>query len=221
MNAPDQPRLSKLLSERGICSRRQADEWIANGWVRVDGKLVTVLGTRVAPDASIAIDPAATLGSTDAITLLIHKPARDATRPSESTRWGEDPSRIEFRRGHLQGLVDAAPLDGAASGLAILTQDAHIARRVADAEREYLVRLAGELSPEGFETLRRGPARVSWQNEKTLRMVLRAEQPAQIGRMCEAAGASIESIRRVRIGSVPLAKLPLGEWRYLMRSERL
>ena len=71
---PDDPRLSKRMSELGLCSRREADEWIVNGWVRVDGKVVDTLGTRVSPQARIEIDPAAREHQSELVTILLHKP---------------------------------------------------------------------------------------------------------------------------------------------------
>ena len=67
------PRLSKLMSERGLCSRREADEWIANGWVKVDGAVVQTLGARVAPEVNIEIDPAARRVQSARVTILLHK----------------------------------------------------------------------------------------------------------------------------------------------------
>lgn len=225
------------MSERGLCSRSLADEWIANGWVKVDGTVVAVLGTRVDAQARIEIDAAATRGATDAVTILAHKPEGAVSLLRSLTperRWAADPSEIPWQRGHLQGLAVVAALDVDAAGLVIVTQDRFVARRLgakdANFEREYLVRLEAGLAPAALERLRHGlsldgaalkPAHVSWQNERTLRIVLREERGRQVRRMCEAVGAKVAGIKRIRIGSVPLAKLPVGEWRYLARGERI
>ena len=242
---PDLPRLSKLLSERGTCSRREADDWIANGWVRVNGEVVAVLGTRVDPSAKIEIDPAATKGQTELVTILLHKPigyvsgqAEDGHKPAsvlvtEQNRWPEDPAPIHWRRGHLRGLAPAGRLDIDSTGLLVLTQDGRIAKKLigedANIEKEYLVRIEGELSANGLRRLQHGieldgkplkPARVSWQNEEQLRIVLREGRKRQIRRMCDAVGVRVIGLKRVRIGSVVLAKLPVGTWRYLKKDER-
>ncbi|MBW6496204.1 MAG: pseudouridine synthase, partial [Burkholderiaceae bacterium] len=68
------PRLSKRMSELGICSRREADEWITNGWVRVDGEVVDTLGARVPVDARITVDAQARQHQATRVTGLINKP---------------------------------------------------------------------------------------------------------------------------------------------------
>ena len=96
-------------------------------------------------------------------------------------------------------------------------------------EKEYLVRVEGTLSEEGLKLLNHGlsldgvqlkPAKVSWQNEDQLRFVLREGRKRQIRRMCELVGLNVVGLKRVRIGSVVLGKLPLGSWRYLRPGER-
>lgn len=96
-------RLSKLMGERGLCSRREADEWIENGWVRVNGVVKAVLGVRVPPDAVIEIDPAAKRMQAERVTVIVHKPvgyvsgqAEDGYKPASALivperRWDEDP----------------------------------------------------------------------------------------------------------------------------------
>ncbi|HSW83213.1 MAG TPA: S4 domain-containing protein, partial [Usitatibacter sp.] len=72
--SPDGPRLSKRMSELGLCSRREADEWIENGWVKVDGKVMDTLGVRVSRDAKIEIEPAASRHQGEQVTILLNKP---------------------------------------------------------------------------------------------------------------------------------------------------
>jgi 23S rRNA pseudouridine2604 synthase len=233
------------MSERGLCSRREADEWIENGWVRVDGELVTTLGTRARPQARIEIDPAALRHQSETVTVLLHKPvgyvsgqAEEGYRPAialvrPDNRWAEDGSPLRFKAGHLRGLAPAGRLDIDSTGLLVLTQDGRIARRLVGddsrVEKEYLVRVEGALSPEGLAKLNHGltldgvklkPAKVSWQNEDQLRFVLREGRKRQIRRMCELVGLKVVGLKRVRIGQVRLGDLPLGQWRYLKEGER-
>ena len=242
---PEDPRLSKLMSERGLCSRREADEWIENGWVQVDGKVVTQLGVRVPRDARIDIDPAAARHQSEQVTIVLHKPVGYVSGQPEDgyqsavvlikpeNRWSEDPSRLEFRRGHLRNLAPAGRLDIDSTGLLVYTQDGRVARRLigadSEVEKEYLVRVEGELSDEGLALLRHGleldgvklkPAKVSWSNEDQLRFVLREGRKRQIRRMCEAVGLVVTGLKRVRNGGVPLGALPVGQWRYLRRDEK-
>jgi 23S rRNA pseudouridine2604 synthase len=233
------------MSELGLCSRREADEWIENGWVKVDGQVVATLGVRVARDAKIEIDPAAARHQGEQVTILLNKPMgyvsgqpEDNHQPAmvlikPENRWAEDPSRIKFVHSHLRGLAPAGRLDIDSTGLIVFTQDGRVAKRLigadSDVEKEYLVRVEGTLTPEGMKLLHHGleldgvklkPARVSWANEDQLRFVLREGRKRQIRRMCEMVGLTVTALKRVRTGGVPLAKLPVGQWRYLRKDEK-
>jgi 23S rRNA pseudouridine2604 synthase len=233
------------MSELGLCSRREADEWIENGWVRVDGKVVTQLGVRVRHDAKIEVDAAASKHQSEQVTVLLNKPVGFVSGQPEDgyqsavvlikpeNRWAEDPSPIQFRPGHLRGLAPAGRLDIDSTGLLVYTQDGRVARRLVGAnsevEKEYLVRVEGTLSEDGLALLRHGleldgvklkPAKVSWANEDQLRFVLREGHKRQIRRMCESVGLVVAGLKRVRSGGVPLGPLPVGQWRYLRRDEK-
>ena len=159
----DRPRLSKRISELGLASRREADEWIAAGWVRVDGEVVDTLGSRVRPEQKIEIDPRARQAQAGLVTILLHKPlgyvsgqAEDGYRPAivlvtPENRWHGDRARTDFSRAHLRGLAVAGRLDIDSTGLLVLTQDGRIARQLIGAEssieKEYLVRVAWPEAP--------------------------------------------------------------------------
>jgi 23S rRNA pseudouridine2604 synthase len=236
------------MAERGIASRREADEWIEAGWVRIDGTMA-VLGSRVLPDQVIEVDPRARTQQARRVTILLHKPigyvsgqAEDGYEPAsvlvtDANHWPEDPSRERWHPGQMRGLAPAGRLDIDSTGLLVLTQDGRVARHLigedSDVEKEYLVRVEytrGEQLPDAdLELLRHGlsldgvrlkPAKVSWANEDQLRFVLREGRKRQIRRMCEAVGLAVTGLKRVRIGSVVLSKLPLGQWRYLREDER-
>jgi 23S rRNA pseudouridine2604 synthase len=242
---PDDPRLSKRMSELGLCSRREADEYIENGWVKVDGKVVATLGVRVPRDARIEIDPAAARHQSEQVTILLNKPVgyvsgqpEDGHEPAmvlikPENRWADDPSPMKFRPGHLRGLAPAGRLDIDSTGLIVFTQDGRVAKRLigsdSEVEKEYLVRVEGTLTDEGMRMLHHGleldgvklkPARVSWANENQLRFVLREGRKRQIRRMCERVGLVVTGLKRVRSGGVPLGPLPVGQWRYLRRDEK-
>ena len=242
---PDEPRLSKRMAELGLCSRREADEWIESGWVRVDGKVVDQLGARVRREAAIEVDPAARRHQAERVTIILHKPVGYVSGQPEDghqsavvlvkpeNRWIEDPSPLAFRPMHLRDLAPAGRLDIDSTGLLVYTQDGRIARRLigadSEVEKEYLVRVEGKLPEGGLERLRHGveldgvklkPAKVSWSNEDQLRFVLREGRKRQIRRMCEAVGLVVTGLKRVRSGGVPLGRLPLGQWRYLRPDER-
>ena len=281
-------RLSKVMAERGLASRREADEWIEAGWVNVNGQ-PAVLGQRVRPDDAISVDPLARQQQAQRVTVLLHKPmgyvsgqAEDGYQPasvlfSAANRWSEDSVPLKWHHGHVRGLAPAGRLDIDSTGLLVLTQDGRIAKQLigedSNVEKEYLVRvclpgqrpapLPGQarglqaahlpgnppgnlpdqhaqpdastgtasplLPPDKMRLLHQGlaldgrwlkPARVSWANEDQLRFVLREGRKRQIRRMCELVGLEVLGLKRVRIGSVVLGKLPAGQWRYLRPDER-
>lgn len=233
------------MAELGLCSRREADEWIARGWVRVDGARVDQLGAKVTPDQRITIERAARSEQESRVTILLNKPigyvsgqAEQGYKPasvllSAATRWENDRAARAFHPRQLHGLAPAGRLDIDSTGLLVFTQDGRIARRLVGAdstiEKEYLVRVAGHLGAAGLARLNHGlaldgvrlkPARVSWLNDDQLRFVLREGRKRQIRRMCEQVGLQVLGLKRVRIGRVMLGHLPLGQWRYLGEDEQ-
>ncbi|TFY97354.1 pseudouridine synthase [Ramlibacter rhizophilus] len=177
---PPTTRLNKRLAELGLCSRREADEWIARGWVRVDGQ-VAGMGQQVEPTARIEVDPAARGQQAQQVTILLHKPvgyvsgqAEDGYQPAVTlvqarSHWRGDGSRQRFAPAQLRGLAPAGRLDIDSTGLLVLTQDGRVARRLigedSEVEKEYLVRVSwGEVAsdvqsafpPAGLARLRHG-----------------------------------------------------------------
>ncbi len=183
MPAPPVPhgqglRISKLLTDRGVASRREADDWIAAGWVKVNGRMA-VLGQRALPDAVIDIDPRARKEQARSVTILLHKPvgyvsgqAEDGYEPASvlvkpENHWREDPARQTWHPGQLRGLAPAGRLDIDSTGLLVLTQDGRIAKLLIGdqtrVEKEYLVRVAyqgqqpqGLVPEDAIERLRHG-----------------------------------------------------------------
>ena len=241
-------RLSKRMSELGLCSRREADEWIEHGWVRVDGIIVSELGSKVLPHQRISVERQASAQQARRVTVLLNKPvgyvsgqAEDGYKPAVTlinadTRWKEDKAPTQFHPGQLRSLVPAGRLDIDSIGLLVLTQDGRIAKQLigedTSIEKEYLVRVQytrpGRLPDADLKLLSHGlsldgkkllPAKVRWQNEDQLSFVLREGKKRQIRRMCEAVGLKVLGLKRVRIGRVMLGDLPVGQWRYLQADE--
>ncbi|MBN8761646.1 MAG: pseudouridylate synthase [Thiobacillus sp. 65-69] len=241
----DPVRLSKLMSERGLCSRREADHYIEQGLVFVDGRRVTELGTRVDPDCAIRLDAQASAQQAERVTVLLHKPVGYVSGQPEpgyepavvliraDTRWSADREPRRFDRSQLKGLAPAGRLDIDSTGLLVLTQDGRIAKQLigedSDVEKEYLVRVEGRLDDQGLARLNHGltldgrklrPARVVWQNADQLRFILKEGRKRQIRRMCELVGLRVVGLKRVRIGRMRLGELPLGQWRFMRSDER-
>ncbi len=238
-------RLSKRMSELGLCSRREADVYIEKGWVEVDGEVVNLLGTKVLPTQKITLRTAAQTTQQQRVTILINKPvsyvsgqAEHNYRPASvlfeaENRWAEDSSPLRFHRSQHLGLAPAGRLDIDSQGLLVLTQDGRVAKRLigedSTVDKEYLVRVQGKLENSGLALLCQGlkldgeylkPAKVTWQNEDQLRFVLREGKKRQIRRMCELVGLKVTGLKRIRIGKVKLGNLPVGQWRYLGENEQ-
>ncbi|MDD2987508.1 MAG: pseudouridine synthase [Zoogloea sp.] len=233
-------RLSKRMTELGLCSRREADEYIEKGWVRVDGRVVSELGSRVKPGQQVELDRRGQTFQDRRVTILLNKPvgyvsgqAEDGYEPASvlitaDNRWAEDPSETRYLTSHHKGLAPAGRLDIDSIGLLVFTQDGRIARALigddSSIEKEYHVRVEGTVDAAGLKLLNHGlsldgvalrPAKVSWLNEDQLRFVLREGKKRQIRRMCELVGLKVIGLKRVRIGRVMLGHLPPGQWRYL------
>ncbi len=156
-NALQLTRLNKRMAELGLCSRREADEWIARGWVRVDGRPAE-MGSKVGPQARIDVDRQAQGQQATQVTILLHKPvgyvsgqAEDGHRPAATlieprTRWSQDRVRQAFHTRQLHGLAPAGRLDIDSVGLLVFTQDGRVARQLigedSPVEKEYLVRVS-------------------------------------------------------------------------------
>lgn len=238
-------RLSKLMSEQGLCSRREADDYIAKGWVKVDGETVSELGTKILPTQKITLEKAAQAKQQGRVTILLNKPvgyvsgqAEEGHKPAivlldAASRWEQDAVPHRFHRSQMLGLAPAGRLDIDSTGLLVLTQDGRIAKQLigedSPIEKEYLVRVQGKLVGNGLALLNHGlsldgkklkPARVSWLNDDQLRFILNEGKKRQIRRMCELVGLKVTALKRVRIGKVKLGDLPLGQWRYLGEDEK-
>ena len=173
-------RLNKRMADLGMCSRREADDWIARGWVRVNGQ-PAVMGQPVAADARIEVAREAEQQQRQQVTILINKPvgyvsgqAEDGHEPAvvlvqPQNRWNQCNSRMRWGHEQLRGLAPAGRLDIDSIGLLVLTQDGRVARQLigedSGMEKEYLVRVSygsenlnvqGVFPPERLARLRHG-----------------------------------------------------------------
>lgn len=238
-------RLAKRVAELVPCSRREAEQYIEGGWVRVDGQVVETPQFRV-QDQNIELDPKATLAPSVPVTLLLHKPPgygwNGAGRPAlellhAANRWNADRSGIRLLKRHVEQLVCVTPLEIAASGLLVFTQDWSIQRKLqqdaALVENETLVEVAGDVTAAVLRRLKRAPvidgramapAKVSISNQSAgvtgLRFAVKGCLPGRIAQMCEQVALTIVAMKRLRVGRVPMAALPVGQWRYLLPHER-
>jgi 23S rRNA pseudouridine2605 synthase len=224
-------RLQKVLADRGVASRRKAEELIAGGRVRVDGELVTTLGTKVRPDARIDVDGAATRASRRRY-LLLNKPMGivSTAQDERGRKTVVDLVRAEER------VYPVGRLDTDSEGMLLLTNDGEWAEHVLHPryghEREYDVSVSGDLTTEGLIALRSGVrleegiARAAHievtrrsRSASRLRIVLHTGWRRQVRRMFAAVGLKVTRLVRVRIGSLALGRLRTGEWRDLTAKE--
>ena len=155
-------RLNKRLADMGLCSRREADEWIERGWVRVNGQ-VAPMGLKVLAADHVTVDRQADAAQAQRVTILLHKPvgyvsgqAEDGHLPAVTlihaqSHWRGDASRTRFAPAQLRGLAPAGRLDIDSVGLLVLTQDGRVARQLigedSTVDKEYLVRVSfGEVA---------------------------------------------------------------------------
>lgn len=253
-------RLAKRVARMKTCSRREAEQYIEAGWVRVDGQVVEEPQFKVLAQ-QIEIDANAKLGQVDPVTILLHKPAGYDAGPhaplpmaliTVASRSPDDRTGIRIINRHFAKQELRLPLEAAASGLVVLTQDYRVARKLSEdaskIEQEFVVEVApadsaGAASPPmpGAQVsdadlrasiltrLNRGIAfkermppyiKVSWQNEMRLRFAMKDVRAGQIAHMCESVGLKVVSLKRIRIGRIPMAGLQPGQWRYLGATEK-
>jgi 23S rRNA pseudouridine2604 synthase len=242
-------RLSKLMSERGICSRREADDFIARGLVRVNGQVVNELGTKVEKNARITLESAALKQQNNLITILLNKPIGYVSGQPEpgytpairlitkETQFAEQAKKLKM--GDLQGLAVVGRLDIDSQGLLLFSQDGRLAKRIigenSEIEKEYIVRVRykgpeSSLPSDKLKLLNFGlsindeklkPAKVEWINQDQLRFVLKEGKKRQIRKMCELVELEVLGLKRVRIGKIKLGNLPEGQWRFLEPNEEI
>ncbi len=238
----DLKRINKYLADRGLCSRREADDFIKRGLVSVNGQVLTDLSYRVKKDDQVKVDLQVQKELSEKKTLIIHKPvgyvsaqAEEDYVPAirlvvEENYYGSKrPERIEY-----QGFAPAGRLDIDSTGLLILTQNGKLAKTIISpdsvVEKEYIVTVEGKIDPKKIDRLRHGlsldgrklkPAHVRHVETQVLEFILKEGRKRQIRRMCELVDLKVTHLKRVRIGQIHLGDLPLGHWRFLQKGERV
>ena len=224
-------RLQKVLADRGVASRRAAEELMREGRVRVGGEVVREMGSKVAPDARIEVDGRAVAPPAPHRYVVLNKP-RGIVSTARDERGR---STVVELIGARERLYPVGRLDEDSEGLVLLTNDGAWAERVLHPryghEREYEVSIAGPVPTASIAALRRGialeeglarAARVSvagGARGATVRMVLNTGWKRQVRRMCAAVGLRVLRLRRVRLGPLELGRLRPGTWRELTSRE--
>lgn len=230
-------RLAKLMSLRGLCSRREAESFIDQGQVLVNGILISEQGVKVAEDAVIELLDEAKESQDEKVTIILNKPIGYVSCQPEKgytpavallkseNQFGND---LRLKPYHFDKLAVCGRLDIDSQGLLLFTQDGRLVKEIigpdSHIEKEYLVRVEGVISKEQVQMLSFGlsldgkklkRAKVALIDPHFFNIVLTEGKKRQIRRMCDEVGLRVTSIKRVRIGSIRLGKLPLGQWRSL------
>ena len=244
-------RLAKRVAALVNCSRREAEQIIEGGWVQVNGQVVEEPMVRVL-DQTVRVDPQANPMALAEVTLLLHKPpgweamappgaANQRVKPAHAllqpaTHWAQDESGERVLKRHFAKLSAAVPLETAASGLVVFTQDWRVLRKLTEdaavIEHEFVVEVQGEVSAEQLHRLNTPvasardtlpPVKISVNSTSEastrLRYAVKGAHPGLAAYVCERAGLQIVSMKRLRIGRVMLGNLPPGQWRYLAANE--
>ena len=234
-------RINKWLGQTGVCSRREADALIADGLVSIDGEVVTDAGRKIEPGQTLTLSERAESALAAGVTIVMHKPLGYVSGQPEpdkipAVRLLTDANRIGD--GETPAADASLPpigrLDEDSRGLLMLSSDGVVAKAVIGPEskldKEYLVRVAGDVTEKKLNLLRHGimldgrqlkHARVSRMEQQRLRFILTEGRNRQIRRMCEHADLDVIDLIRVRIGPIQLDNLPEGAWRMLTAEERV
>lgn len=239
-DGPEPVRINKWLGQSGVCSRREAEGLIAEGLVSIDGEVVTDAGRKIEPGQTLTLNDKAEAALAAGVTILLHKPVgyvsgqpepgkipavrllTDANRVGEGAAPAEDASLPPIGR-----------LDEDSRGLLLLSSDGVVAKAVigpqSNLDKEYLVRVAGDVTEKKLALLRRGLmldgrvlkyAKVSRMEQNRLRFILTEGRNRQIRRMCEMVDLEVIDLLRIRVGPIRLDNLPEGRWRMISAEER-
>lgn len=233
-------RVNKWLAQRGVCSRREAEALIAQGLVRIDGQRVDDPGRKIEPGQVLEIEPS---GARALFSIMLNKPVGIVSAQPER---GQIPAARLLTKANLHSgdpasaipcadtsLPPLGRLDQDSRGLLLLSEDGVLAKAVIGPDsvldKEYLVRVTGQIGDKKLTLLRHGlaldgrqlkPAQVTLATAQVLRIVLREGRNRQIRRMCEAVDLEVIDLFRIRIGPLELGDLPEGKWRPLSPQQR-
>ncbi|MBP6690037.1 MAG: rRNA pseudouridine synthase [Hyphomonadaceae bacterium] len=231
-------RVNKWLAGEGVCSRREAEEMIANGLVRIDGAIVEDPGRKIEPGQTIELADGRVAPR---ISIAINKPVGFVSAQPEP---GQVPAARLVTPANLVGRTDVMPtsrtslaplgrLDQDSRGLLLLSEDGVLAKAVIGAEsnvdKEYLVGVRGQINDRKLDWLRHGleldgkklkPAKIDVVEPWRIRFILNEGKKRQIRRMCELVELEVVDLLRVRIGPMWLGDLPEGRWRAITSAER-
>ena len=225
--ADEKLRVNKLLSEAGVCSRREADRWVADGRVTADGRRVQV-GEQISRNADIRVDGRRIHREEQKVLLMLNKPRGIIC----TARRGERDSVVRFIQYPIR-VYPVGRLDKDSEGLLLLTNQGELVNRIMRAgnfhEKEYEVTVDREMTEEFLKGMGEGvpildtvtrPCKVTAAGPCTFRITLTQGLNRQIRRMCAYFGYEVKKLKRVRIMNLILGDLPVGRYREVSAEER-
>ncbi|NQT49117.1 rRNA pseudouridine synthase [Candidatus Kuenenbacteria bacterium] len=226
----DKVRINKFLADCGVASRRGAERFILQGRVKVNGEVVTEMGTKVDPikDKVTVNNKEISIKNEEPIVLMLNKPTGYVctTRSFRDEKSVLDLIRTDDR------IYPVGRLDKNSSGLLLLTNDGDLALKLThpryEKEKEYEVEVQEAVEKDFLETMRTGvsledgitlPAQVKKLTDKTFSIILKQGKKRQIRRMCGELGYRVRNLRRVRVNNLELGDLPIGKYKELSEKE--
>lgn len=219
-------RVNKYLSDCGICSRRQADRYVEEGRIQVNGQ-VAVMGTKIFSGDEVKFDNKVISKENEMILLAMNKP-----RGITCTAQKEDPDNIVDFLNYPKRVYPIGRLDKDSEGLILLTNDGSIVNKILKAsnfhEKEYVVTVNKPITLKFLEGMREGVpildtvtrrCEVTQVNKFTFNIILTQGLNRQIRRMCEYFGFRVVTLQRVRVMNIKLGKLKVGTWRKVTEKE--
>lgn len=229
-------RLHKYMADHGVASRRKCEEYIRQGLVKVNGKMVTDMGVKIDPEKDeVLLDPSLRpknfmdrAKKQKFIYIALNKPVGYV-----STVTGEEkPSVMELLRGVKERVFPVGRLDKETEGLLLFTNDGRFAYEMThpkfEKEKEYEVEVSRPIPEGALEKLRAGmklwgektkPTKIRRLTAVRFRIILEEGKNRQIRRICQKVGYPVSHLRRVRVAGLWLGDLALGKWRFLREEE--
>ncbi len=228
-------RLQKYLAEAGIASRRKCEEYITDGRIKVNGKIINELGTKVNPEKDeIYFDDKKIENKEELVYILLNKPIGYVTTAKDQFNRDTVMNLIKIK----ERVVPVGRLDMYTSGALLLSNDGNFVYKITHPKHEinktYTVTLKGIVTKEDVEKLEKGvdiggyttkPAKVKIlktdieKNISRLEITIHEGKNRQVRKMCEAIGKKVQALHRTKIGNISVKTLKIGQWRYLTKKE--
>ena len=228
-------RLQKYLAEAGIASRRKCEEYITDGRIKVNGKIINELGTKVNPEKDeIYFDDKKIENKEELVYILLNKPIGYVTTAKDQFNRDTVMNLIKIK----ERVVPVGRLDMYTSGALLLSNDGNFVYKITHPKHEinktYTVTLKGIVTKEDVEKLEKGvdiggyttkPAKVKIlktdieKNISRLEITIHEGKNRQVRKMCEAIGKKVQALHRKKIGNISVKTLKIGQWRYLTKKE--